>query len=171
MSKEKEPIEVKLKYFTIEDIKEMLEKDDRSKMPSQISFMIDQFKALNSITPDVSEEDKNAQIGIAIYLWERAFDDGALQIFDFVKDVVSHIDYKFDYDDTLPIMNTVYDPELTKEKFKKELDEFIVTLTNAVCKKICDNIFNSELYKAINGLPLEEDTIVGVEKISDGDKE
>lgn len=164
MNGEKEPIEVQLKYFQIEDIKEMLEKDDRSKMPSQISFMIDQFKALNSIS-NVTEEEKDSQIGIAIYLWERAFDDGALQIFDLVKDVVSHIDYKFDYDDTLPIMNTVYDPELTKEKFKKELDEFIVILTNTVCKKICDNIFNSDIYKAINGLPLEENSIIGVEKV------
>lgn len=169
MSKEKEPVEVQLKYFTIEDIKEMLEKDDRSKMPSQISFMIDQFKALNSITPDVSEEDINAQIGIAIYLWERAFDDGALQMLDFFKDVINNTDYKFEYDDSLPIIDTIYDHNITKEKFKEELNKFIVTLINAICKKISDNVFNSEIYKAINGLPLEEDTIVGVET-SGGDK-
>ena len=164
MSEEREPIEVQLKYFQIEDIKGMLEKDDRSQMPSQISFMIDQFKALNSINPGISEEEKDAQIGIAIYLWERAFDDGAFQMIDLLKEALN-IDYKFDYDDTLPILNTVYDHNLTMEKFKEELNKFIVTLTNAVCKKISDNIFGSDLYKAIKGLPLEGD--INVEKKGD----
>ena len=156
-------IEVQLKYFTIEDIKEKLENGNKSEIPAQISFMIEQFDALNSIS-GVTSEERDAQIGIAIYLWERSFDDGAIQILNFVKEVLDQ-DYKFDYDNTLPIIDSVYHPELTEEKFKPMLDEFIVTLTETIKKKIYDNIFGSELYKAIYGLPLEEDTIIGTEKV------
>ncbi len=164
MSDKDEAVEVQLKYFQIEDIKKMLADNDRTNMPSQVSFMIDQFIALNEFRKKpITEEEFDAQIGIAIYFWERAFDDGALQILDFVKELLN-TDYSFDYDDNLPIINTVYDINITKEKFKEELNSFIKILTKSVCKKISNNIINSELYKAINGLPLESDTVISTEK-------
>ena len=161
--KEREEVEVQLKYFQIEDIKNMLESGDEENIPSQITFMLELFNTLNSLKGGVDEETRDGQVGIAIYLWERAFDDGALQILSFVQEVLDK-EYKFEYDNTLPIMDTVYHPELTEEKFKPILDEFINTLTETIKKKIYDNIFGSELYKAVNGLPLEEDTVIGTEK-------
>lgn len=159
-----EAVEVQLKYFQIEDIKKAIESGDRTNIPAQISFMIDQFDALNKMrSTELTEEEKDAQIGIAIYLWERSFDDGALQILRFIDEILAK-DYKFEYDKSLPIFNTIYDPDITEEKFKPILDDFINTLTKTICKKISDNITNSELYKAINGLPLEEDTVIGTEK-------